>query len=419
MARLRDHGGLACLLEAAFFEKKAASPPAGGAADACETATADLSSPVARITVRPDVICGDHLQDLAYAVVRDRPDLEGADLPVGIECLDDHPLVPMLIAKESCSPSWEEATLAAASPMHIETIDRAPLAKFLQKQGLDPAKLLFTLKPIPAPASPAPRASGGFALSRASDTGDGEQHGDWITVRVPSYPRTAEASNDQYAELLPSHAGDHWMRVGVHRDLLAQLVRDEAAYAKVAGDAWTERAWFLAGDLVRDGGQITARVRALCPATDVHASVADVVFGPQTWVRARHEMDARGLVLLGWVHTHSIARLRTVAQRKKAAPTAAAAISQPATGIGDATAESDLDGALADLKSGLFLSQTDVDSAHRLGFRAPTALTAVLDADECVKADEPRTDDLGTIIGFWGWAYGSLARRSVRVITGD
>jgi hypothetical protein len=93
-------------------------------------------------------------------------------------------------------------------------------------------------------------------------------------------------------------------------------------------------------------------------------------------------------------------------------------MSTPAADANRATAPSDLHAALADLKSGLFLSQTDVDSAQRLGFRSPTSLTAVLDADECATVGESRVDEFGSIIGFWGWAYGFLARRSVRLITG-
>ena len=80
MAQLRDHDGQPCSLEVVFYEK-AASTQAGGDAD---RATADLSRPVARVVVRPEVICRDHLQDLGYAVARDCPALEGADLPVGV-----------------------------------------------------------------------------------------------------------------------------------------------------------------------------------------------------------------------------------------------------------------------------------------------------------------------------------------------
>jgi hypothetical protein len=266
---------------------------------------------------------------------------------------------------------------------------------------------------VAAAGAPAPRQGSGFEI-----TGTRAGQRDWVTVRVPSYAPCAEAAVQPHAELLPSHAGDHWMPVSVPRELLQQLVHDEAAYADHAGDGWTERAWFLAGNLGRQNGRIHAQVRALCPALDVQATVADVVFGPQTWVRARQEMDARGLQLLGWVHTHSLARLRKVARRPTAGAAATAAIATPPTDANDATAPSDLHAALADLKSGLFLSQTDIDSARRLGFRSPTSLTAVLDADACAAVGESGVDEFGGIIGFWGWAYGFLARRSVRLITG-
>ena len=410
MAQLRDHDGRPCSLEVVLYEK-AASTQAGGDAD---RATADLSRPVARVVVRPEVICRDHLQDLGYAVARDCPDLEGADLPVGVEYFDKHPLILMLIAKKSCSPTWDQADLAAGAPMHIETLDRGPLVKFMRKKGLDPKNLLFIVQPVAVSDAPAPQQSSGFEISGTSD----EQR-EWVTLRVPSYAPFADAAVQPHTELSPSHAGDHWIRVCVPRELLEKLTHDEAAYAARAGDAWAERAWFLAGNLGRQNGRITARVRAICPAVDAHATVADVVFGPQTWVRARQEMDARGLDLLGWVHTHSIERLRKVARRQPAGAAATAAISTPAADANGATAPSDLHAALADLKSGLFLSQTDVDSAQRLGFRSPTSLTAVLDADACATVGESRVDEFGNIIGFWGWAYGFLARRSVQLITGE
>jgi hypothetical protein len=410
MAQLRDPDGQPCSLEVVFYEKAASTQPGGDA----DRTTADLSQPVARVGVRPEVICRDHLQDLGYGVARDCPALEGADLPVGVEYFHKHPLVLMLVAKKSCSPTWDKADLAAGTPMHIETLDRGPLVKFMRKKGLDPKNLLFTVQPVAVSHAPAPQQSSGFEISGTSD----EQR-EWVTVRVPSYAPCADAAVPPHTELLPSHAGDHWMRVCVPRELLEKLAHDEAAYAARTGDAWAERAWFLAGNLGRQNKRITARVRAICPAVDVHATVADVVFGPETWVRARQEMDARGLDLLGWVHTHSIERLRKVARRQPAGAAATAAISTPAADANGATAPSDLHAALADLKSGLFLSQTDVDSAQRLGFRSPTSLTAVLDADACATVAESRVDEFGSIIGFWGWAYGFLARRSVQLITGE
>jgi hypothetical protein len=135
-------------------------------------------------------------------------------------------------------------------------------------------------------------------------------------------------------------------------------------------------------------------------------------------VRARQEMDARGLELLGWVHTHSLARLRKVVRRQTDGAAATAAIATPTVQAEGETAPSDLQAALAELKSGLFLSQTDIDSARRLGFRSPTSLTAVLDADACAKTDGSDVDELGRLVAFWGWTYGFLARRSVRLITG-
>jgi hypothetical protein len=297
--------------------------------------------------------------------------------------------------------------------MHIETLDRGPLAKFMRRKGLDPKSLVFRVQPAAVPGALAPRRGDGFEIRGAN-----EEPGEWVTVRVPSYASWADVADRPDGELLPSEAGEHGPRVCVPRELLEKLVRDEAAYADRAGDAWAERAWFLAGNLGRQGGRISARVCAICPAVDVHATVAEVVFGPQTWVRARQEMDARGLDLLGWVHTHSLARLRKLARHQTAAAAATAAIATPAAAASDGTAPSDLHAAFADLDSGLFLSQTDIDSARRLGFRSPTSLTAVLDADACATAAESGVDDLGGIVGFWGWAYGFLARRSVRLTTG-
>ena len=409
MAQLRAHDGQPCSLEVVFYEKTA-SPPAG--ADP-ERAAAVPRRPVARIVVRPEVICRDHLQDLGHAVARDCPELEGVELPVGVEYFEDHPLVLMLIAKKSCAPTWDEAELAAGVPMHIETLDRGPLAKFMRKRGLDPQNLVFSVKPVAVAEAPAPQSSSGFELRGGSD-----EPRAWVTVRVPSYASWADAAVPAHTELLPSHAGEHGMRVYVPRELLAQLVQDEVAYAGRAGDAWTERAWFLAGNFGRQDGRINARVCAICLAVDVQATVADVVFGPQTWVCARQEMDARGLELLGWVHTHSLARLRKAVRRQTDGAAATAAIATPPAQAQGETAPSDLHAALAELKSGLFLSQTDIDSARRLGFRSPTSLTAVLDADACATAGESRDDALGGLIGFWGWTYGFLARRSVRLITG-
>jgi hypothetical protein len=409
MAQLRAHAGQPCALEVVFYEKAAATPAGGDA----ERAPADLSRPLTRVVVKPEVLCRDHLEDLGFDVAHACPDLEGAELPVGIEYFDEHPLVPMLVAKKSCAPTWEDAELAAGAPMHIETLDRGPLAKLMAKKGLDPKNLVFRLKPVAVPDAPAPRPSRGFELKGRSDEPDA-----WVTVRVPRFVRWAETAVPPHTELLPSPVGDHWLPVSVPRTLLENLARDEAAYATRAGDAWTERAWFLAGNLGRQNGRINARVRALCPASDVRASAADVVFGAQTWVRARQEMDARGLELLGWVHTHSLARLRKLARRQTGGAVATAAIATPATAADGGAAPSDLHAALANLKSGLFLSQTDIDSARRLGFRSPTSLTAVLDADACAAIGESRVDDLGSLIAFWGWDYGFLARRSVRLITG-
>jgi hypothetical protein len=409
MAQLRAHDGRPCSLEVVFYAK-ATSTPAGGDA---QGAAAVPRRPVARVVVRPEVLCRDHLQDLGYAVARAGPELAGAELSVGVEYFDEHPLILMLLAKKSCSPTWEEAEVAAVVPMHIETLDRGPLAKFMAKKGLDPTNLVFTVKPVAVPDAPAPRQPSGFAIR-----GERDGQPEWVTVRVPGYAAWAGAPAEPYTELLPSPADDRGMPVYVPRELLAKLVRNEALFAEQAGEAWTERAWFLAGKLGRQNGEINARVHALCPALGVQASVADVVFGPQTWVRARQEMDKRGLELLGWVHTHSLERLRQVARSQTAGTAATAAIATPAPPADSEPAPSDLHAALAELKSGLFLSQTDIDSARRLGFRSPTSLTAVLDADACARAGDSSVDEFGSLIGFWGWAYGFLARRSVRLITG-
>ena len=69
MAQLRDPDGQPCSLEVVFYEKAASTQPGGDA----DRTTADLSQPVARVGVRPEVICRDHLRTWAtgsHAIAR-------------------------------------------------------------------------------------------------------------------------------------------------------------------------------------------------------------------------------------------------------------------------------------------------------------------------------------------------------------
>jgi hypothetical protein len=142
-------------------------------------------------------------------------------------------------------------------------------------------------------------------------------------------------------------------------------------------------------------------VTRILPARELQATAASFEFTPETWSGQMRELEANGGMMLGWVHTHSVEFLARLGKEAASEVPAATAERDDAPQEGK------------QLRSGLFLSLHDMDSASRRGFGAPYHLTCVLDSDACVN---PEPVGLGRILGVWGWHENRLCRRSVHVV---
>jgi len=152
-------------------------------------------------------------------------------------------------------------------------------------------------------------------------------------------------------------------------------------------------------------------IERIVPARRVRATAGSFEFSAETWSDFYRDLEIRNELLMGWLHTHSLAYLSEnkdeAAQRRE--PGASAGNRGPG-------------GCVRQKMSGLFLSGIDRDSARRRGFNGPHYITAVLDSDVCVRS--AAGSDLGELLGVWGWFGLRLTRRSLYIVhdsstTGD
>jgi hypothetical protein len=71
---------------------------------------------------------------------------------------------------------------------------------------------------------------------------------------------------------------------------------------------------------------------------------------------------------------------------------------------------------IARIKSGLFLSSTDILSAWKRGFAMPQHISCALDSDICLNVKGGRELALEEVLGVWGWSGLRLRRRSIHIV---
>ena len=234
-----------------------------------------------------------------------------------------------------------------------------------------------------------------------------------LTIAVPRFGRGTPPPPAGICTALLSegHAGDD-LPIYCPETVIRDLVQDETDFRRTRAAYWKERCWFLTGTVSRERcGRLWGCIECIVPARRVSATAGSFEFSAETWSDFYRDIEARDEVLMGWLHTHSLAYLSEKADGSAERP-------QPGTSAGNASPG----GNVRQESSGLFLSGIDRESARRRGFNAPHHITAVLDSDVCVRNEA--VSDLGELLGVWGWFGLRLARRSLYIVhnssaTGD
>jgi hypothetical protein len=226
-----------------------------------------------------------------------------------------------------------------------------------------------------------------------------------LTIAVPCFGRGIHPPPAAICTaLLPEgHAGDD-LPIYCRETLIRDVAQDEADFRRTQAADWRERCWFLSGTVAREPcGRLWGSIERIVPARRVRATAGSFEFSAETWSDFYRDPKARGEVLMGWLHTHSLAHLEEKAD-------GSAEHWKPGASAGNAGP----DGNTRKKMSGLFLSGIDRDSARRRGFNGPHHITAVLDSDVCVL--NKAGSDLGEMLGVWGWFGLRLARRSLYIV---
>ena len=128
MKPMRDRNGLPCLARLRFYDR-ATQVGEDGKPDYSKVAGLE---PRATVDVFPEVLFASHVEDLEFELGRDRPDLEGRDLPLtlGLEP-DREPALPLVEAVD------EDGKVVACRPVSLSTLGTEYLVGPLQRRGLD------------------------------------------------------------------------------------------------------------------------------------------------------------------------------------------------------------------------------------------------------------------------------------------
>ena len=226
-----------------------------------------------------------------------------------------------------------------------------------------------------------------------------------LTIAVPRFGRGSHRPPVETCTALleEGHVGDE-LPIYCRETLIRDLAQDEADFRRTRAADWNERCWFLSGAITREPcGRLWGSIERIVPARSVRATAGSFEFSAATWSDFYRDLAARNELLMGWLHTHSLAYLSEkkddAVERQKPGSSAGN------TGPG---------GCVRKKVSGLFLSGIDRESARRRGFNGPFHITAVLDSDVCARS--AAGSDLGELLGVWGWYGLRLARRSLYIV---
>jgi hypothetical protein len=236
---------------------------------------------------------------------------------------------------------------------------------------------------------------------------EGPDEEDGLRFEVPTFPAGEPPPQGSCRPLLPDVGDPEDLPVFCGERLIRRLVKNERGYRRKHSQHWVERCWFLAGSVRRAAdGSLWGLIERILQAQNLTATAGSFEFSPLTWSSFVQNLEARGQIGMGWLHTHSLkflAEMPGELEKEQSLSGSEKAMVDPAERVTRIT-------------SGLFLSSTDVLSAWKRGFGMPHHLTCVMDSDACLKSG--RETPLSEVLGVWGWAGLRLRRRSIHIVQG-
>lgn len=240
------------------------------------------------------------------------------------------------------------------------------------------------------------------AMKSPVEEQDGE---DGLRFMVPQFPAGEPPPQESCRPLLPDVGAPEDLPVFCAEGLIRGAVKNERGYHRKHSKHWKERCWFFAGSVRRaSDGHLWGSIEGILPARHLAATAGSFEFSPLTWSSFVQNLEARGQIGMGWLHTHSLKFLAEMPDE----------LEKEQSLTGSKTALIDPTERTHRIRSGLFLSSIDILSAWKRGFGMPHHLTCVLDSDACLKSG--RETLLAEVLGVWGWAGLRLRRRSIHIV---
>ena len=242
-------------------------------------------------------------------------------------------------------------------------------------------------------------------LSVLKTPAEGPDEEEGLRFTVPQFPAGEPPPQEACRPLLPEVGDPEDLPVFWSEGLVRRVVKNEKGYRRKHSQHWRERCWLLAGSVRRAAdGSLWGLIERILPARNLTATAGSFEFSPLTWSSFVQNLEARGQIGMGWLHTHSLKFLAEMPDEMEKGQNSAG---------GEKTLIDPAKRARR-TRSGLFLSGIDVFSAWKRGFGMPHHLTCVLDSDACLKSG--RETPLSEVLGVWGWAGLRLQRRSIHIV---
>ena len=234
---------------------------------------------------------------------------------------------------------------------------------------------------------------------------EGQEEEVGLRFTVPQFPAGEPPPQESWRPLLSEVGDPEDLPVFCGEELVRRVVKNEKGYRRKHSQHWKERCWFLAGSVRRAAdGSLWGLIERILQARNLTATAGSFEFSALTWSSFVQNLEAHGQIGMGWLHTHSLAFLAEMPDE----------LEKEQSLTGSETAMVDPAERTRRIRSGLFLSSTDILSAWKRGFGMPYHLTCVLDSDACLKSG--RETSLAEVLGVWGWAGLRLRRRSIHIV---